>query len=782
MAKQRMAEGPVALTEANKLYFYKLLGEALGVGRQAFLPRALEALEASDLTPEKLGYEDGRALFEKLADVCQLTAFKGGRFYVTVQRNEAWDAALAAAENSKRPTGGKGKPWKRKKGALKPVRPRTIQVAKPAEPEAVAEPAAADAAPMEVAADGTAQAGAQTDRQVPPAGAAPAEQPARDEASVSEPTPQTEGAAQAEASPADAAGQASAPTAEAPKPARKLTLLEQIEAQLPKSADEEEAGATQLAPATPQGVAPEAQPAAMTEPAAASASQAAPQPVVASHVAPAQQPAGAPQPAAPAAPAPEPEPQSAAQPAPEAQPATQPAASPIPAAAFAPAPQPDPRPARREHDDFPTSFADEVSIKPALLGLLTRILPFDADLMSVLDEDWRCARATGATSGSRSRVTFPLRYLQEDGSAPISVTIRRNTRPGNSRRWQLALVDGDDGTGSAHEAAGLEGLPQEASGYWEDLFPRQAGEEPKDPMRELAQFVAIGSWETFLGTMATAAAPERWNYPGEGVGKASRYGILREYLAATLARVRTTDALAVSADGSLAAFDTGLLSPMCERLFAVLEPTGTDIPWRFAGLAEGGSGELGARLAATLPELPQQPAYLEALDDVRPRPDALVIPDYRALLGRALKNLPRGFVAAQLEGEEALLSALDDATTPAAHTQALTALSRAISAEPGRHRRACRALDDAIDLSLRRARQSYRHVAPAYDAARNRMLLLLPLALVDDARTDCALALELMPSGAYQAASALTLPRAYAAARTVSAELPSWLSAEDVLG
>ena len=111
----------------------------------------------------------------------------------------------------------------------------------------------------------------------------------------------------------------------------------------------------------------------------------------------------------------------------------------------------------------------------------------------------------------------------------------------------------------------------------------------------------------------------------------------------------------------------------------------------------------------------------------------------------------------------------------------MKALARAIADEPGRYRRACRALEDAIALSRARAQRSYRHVAPAYDAARDRMLLLLPLALVDDAHVDCALALELMPSGAYQATSVVSPSRAYACARVVSAETPAWLAAADVL-
>ena len=124
---------------------------------------------------------------------------------------------------------------------------------------------------------------------------------------------------------------------------------------------------------------------------------------------------------------------------------------------------------------------------------------------------------------------------------------------------------------------------------------------------------------------------------------------------------------------------------------------------------------------------------------------------------------------------------LEAAATPVARTEALRELARAVSNEPGRYRRACRTLDDAIDLSMCAASQSYRHVAPAYDPTRDRRLLLLPLALVDDAHADCALALELMPSGAYQASSVVSLPRAYAAARVVSREMPAWLAPEDAL-
>ena len=682
MAKKHLTEeGPVTLTEANKLYLYALLRDAVGCGRQAFMPRVLEALGEAGITPENLGYDDAEALFAKLGDFCQLTTFKGGRHYVTVTPRADWDEALAAAEESKKPTGKGGKPWKRKKGAVKPVRPKTLAPKVEPEPVATPEPELAE----------------------------------KVEEITQEPQPEPEPVAAPEPELAEKAE-------EAVKPEPAEDIVEPVaEEPVEKLEPEPEVTADPVPAVT-------AVPSILEQIAAQT-------------------------------PAPEPAPTPA----------------PAPAAVAAPAP------VAHTRDDLPRSFADEVSVKPAILGLLTRLLPFDADVNRVLDEDLRVARATGTASGSRNLVTFPLRYLHEDGSAPLTVTIRRQAKAGDARRWQLTLVDGDDGTGSAHEAAGIEGLPQAEGGCWTQLSLAQATDA--DPVRDLAQFMEIGTWEAALGTLATAAAPEKWNYPGEGVGKAGRYGVLRDYLASTLARVRATDALAVAADGSLAAFDTGLSTPMDEELYAVLSPTGADIPWHLDGFATAGSGELGARLSATLPQLPARVSYLESIDNIVLRPEATVIPDYRSLLSAGLDRLPQSFVSQLVAGTgaEAMLAGLSEAQTPAAHARAMRDLARAIADEPGRFRRACRALEDAIELSRARARRSYRHVAPAYDAARNRMLLLLPLALVDDAHADCALALELMPSGAYQAASVVSLSRAYACARIVSAETPAWLAASDVL-
>lgn len=729
MTKKQIVDLPVQLTDANRLYLYRLLSNALGIGRQAFLPRAVEALEAEGITPEGLGHATAQDLFAALDGVCELTAFKGGRFYVTVTRNETFDAALVAGDESKKST-GKGKPWKRKKGALKPVRPKMRELKNTEEP--------IETLPTEEVEEAVAHvAGEQTQNAVP----VEKNDPAAPKATVAEVLQETVEIAPVDATTSPDVAEANSPQADAiaSNALAIPSILEQIAAQAAEfESSQEETVVANAALGTTH------------------ADEAAPTPAVSAA------PTPTPAPAAPVAPV-----------VPTSAPAAPTSAPAAPAAPTAP----------HIPDGLPHTFSEEVSIKPSFVGMLTRMLPIDEDLMCVLDEDWRIARATGTATGSRNLVTFPLRYLQEDGTAPVTVTIRRTSRPGDARRWHLTLVDGDDGSGNVHMAVGIEGLPQAEGGCWAQLAPTSSAVAPKaDPARDLAQFMEIGSWDTMLGTLTRAAAPERWNYPGEGVGKESRYGILRDYLASTLARLRTNGGVVTSPDGTLAAFDTGLATPMDEELYAVLSPTGTDIPWHLDGFATAGDGELGSRLTARLAELPPRACYLERIDDVVLRDGALVIPDYKSLLGANIERLPLGFVASLVAGTDAQ-APLDRLSTagPAERAAARRDLSRAIEGEPGRYRRACRALDDAIDLSLRRARRSYRHVAPAFDAALGRKLMLLPLALVDDTSIDCALVLELMPSGAYQAAAVASLSRAYAAARVVSEQLPSWLEADRAL-
>lgn len=441
--------------------------------------------------------------------------------------------------------------------------------------------------------------------------------------------------------------------------------------------------------------------------------------------------------------------------------------------------------------DYPQSISRDVFCPTAILSTLSRILPVQVDLMAVLDEDWSAARAMGTVCGSRSRAVFPLRYLREDGSQPVELTLKRTGKPGLNMRWAVALVDGDDGTGDMHETASLEGLPVADQGAWSDLgTPSPRGCQAADPIREFATFASISTWDAMLGDLARMVAPERWSYPGTEVAPsaagATRYGILREYLVVTFHRVRAQGKLGTSSAGDFAAFNTGLATPSGDDVFACFEPCRVNTPWRFAGFALAGSGDLGRRITSELECIPQAATYLTSLDDVVPQPDARVALDFHTLLDDCLGRLPRGFLRdalADMEGPCGMLDRMGDTSLPVAQrTEAQVRLARFITGTPAVYRRLTRALDDAVDATIAACRRNYRLAVPVFDPAADAMKLLLPLCLVNDRQADVALVVQRQPSGIWQGTRFVSLPRAYVSARVVSAEQPQWLTFENVLG
>jgi len=88
----------------------------------------------------------------------------------------------------------------------------------------------------------------------------------------------------------------------------------------------------------------------------------------------------------------------------------------------------EPVPMHRIQSDLPQHFSEDVLVRDGPLSTLYQSLPLDVDPMAVLDEDWRVSRSTGTFEGTRSNVTFPLRYLREDGRGAITITLRRSAK------------------------------------------------------------------------------------------------------------------------------------------------------------------------------------------------------------------------------------------------------------------------------------------------------------------------------------------------------------------
>ena len=482
------------MTPGNRLYLYQLLSRELGVRRQTLLPRVEEVLEADGLCVEDLGCATMRELCEKLDEFIKLTVFKKGYVYATVISNEEYDRALEASARGADTKAPGNKPWKRRRGA-KALKPvKPRHVEKVAEPETVVPEA-------EPAAEKDAE---------PEAVNAQAEPAAEKDTEAEAGAVQTEAAAEKDAEPEAEGTQAAAAEPEAEAEGTVLLAPEPEVEAAAKSATEPE-------PA----------------PAAASAPAEAPKPSISLTI------TYVPDPEEPA--------ESAVVPKPVPEPAPEPATPPLPVAPAAP-----PKP------NLPRDFHTDVRCPSEQLSALYQVLPPDVDPLGTLEEDFRAARSTGTVEGTRSSVSFPLRYLRSDGSGPVRVSLRRSARAVAGKHWTLVEVD----AGEPSEV-GLEGLS-----------------EPEGPLaqaeRLLATTVDLGSWDNALGRLAESLAPDSWG-PDRCV--------LRGYLALTFARVQAEGLLAVSDDGSRAWFDTGLLAVEDKRLYAKLSAGEGDIPWRLDGFS-----------------------------------------------------------------------------------------------------------------------------------------------------------------------------------------------------
>lgn len=278
-------------------------------------------------------------------------------------------------------------------------------------------------------------------------------------------------------------------------------------------------------------------------------------------------------------------------PEPEPAPATEPepvsTAVPIPAPASAPA-----RP-ERAHADLPQDFYADVRCPDEQLSTLYQLLPADVDPMATLEEDFRLARSTHALEGTRSNVTFPLRYQRADGS-PVTVTLRRTARPQAGKHWTLAEVTGD-----APETVGLEGLSRRVEGAWRAFASDEDAAAATSPEDELARYAVLGSWNRLLADLAGAAEAENWG---------TDLHVLKDFLTMAFHRERLQGRLAVTDDGSSAAFDTGLLSPEGEPICAVLKPRDGDIAWELACFSTNACAR-----AASYGEAPSVQTVIDAL-------------------------------------------------------------------------------------------------------------------------------------------------------------------------
>lgn len=566
------------ITAGNRLYLYRLLSRELGVGKQSRIALVEEALVSDGLCPEDLGCADARELCEQLAEFVKLTVFKKGYVYATVLANEEYDRAVerlanGSGEKSAGKAPARGKPWKHKGGKmLKPVKPRHIERA--AETEAATE-----------------EAPAKTEAVAPAGAEAPDETPIAQEPEETAPA-----GAETPSEPSD----------------------------VPEPADAASGEAAPAVPETEAAPAPTAVPEAVPEPAV--------------EPAPATEPEAVSEPTV--NPAPEPTPEPTISLTITYDPYADVPDAPEDATSFSPAPQPaepvDAPAPERIQSDLPQDFHADVRCSCEQLSILYQVLPADVDPMATLEEDFRVARSTGALEGTRSNVSFPLRFLRADGTGPVRVTLRRSARAVAGKRWALVEVDAGE-----PDEVGLEGLSEAPCGPWAAFLHGGARDEEAEPGRSFTQTIALGSWDEVLEQLASLSAPEDW-----GAG----HHVLRDYLTMTFARIQATGMLSVSEDGDRAGFDTGLLDTDGAPIHATLTKRSGDIPWELEGFSTDGLGAA-PRYVTDLAQVtldPSLPAPALPSADAVARSPRLATAAYDPVHDRVLLLVPDGDEATAL--------------------------------------------------------------------------------------------------------------------------------------
>lgn len=115
-----------------------------------------------------------------------------------------------------------------------------------------------------------------------------------------------------------------------------------------------------------------------------------------------------------------------------------PAVQPQPVAAAAHASTPAPLP---DYTGFPVDFALEVYCPNNLLAALAQLLPYGADVLGILGAYFDIAKLRGTVSGTRSRATFPMGYIEDGKRCEALVTIKRKNEHGLS--WAVAAIEQD---------------------------------------------------------------------------------------------------------------------------------------------------------------------------------------------------------------------------------------------------------------------------------------------------------------------------------------------------
>lgn len=248
---------------------------------------------------------------------------------------------------------------------------------------------------------------------------------------------------------------------------------------------------------------------------------------------------------------------------------------------------------------------------------------------------------------------------------------------------------------------------------------------------DLFNYGFIPALDDQLGALAALAEEEDWTY--QHTVSEHPYPILFNYVRYTYRRVAEENKIVVSEDGQFSCFNTGLVTPNQEPIYAAFETNRKESaqPWFFKNWFRRGQWEL-----TRFSDLPELAHYFED-------PTCLVFDmrkDFRINVEHIIVETPRErFPEPYASMENYALQIV---------------------------------LKGAIENARERIKRSYKTAIPQY--YQSRIQFLLPLCLTKPQVADLALVVE-RHAAFYRAATCLTLDMAYNNARQIAKPDRDWL-------
>ena len=393
----------------------------------------------------------------------------------------------------------------------------------------------------------------------------------------------------------------------------------------------------------------------------------------------------------------------------------------------------------RNLGDFCTFPQKPIKILQEFLEQQGTILS-DAELIEEIKQDWERSVDNKLYYYDGNTIIFPIRY-KGNNSFPIEISLRRNSCKEN----YLFL-------------------------YYVNL---DTLEKALKPLQKFENFAFLGTWASYLTELSMIAMKEPWEFKQRTHDKP--YDVLAQYLKCTFYRLQCENKIVVSEDGSLAAFNTGLVDPWYNDIYAFFVPNTGITEWKAGGFGTVASSGRGKQLLSEFKTLPQRASYVQDLMSLLPSKSSKILVDWKHVIIDNIDRFPIEFLKPIVSGYKDAYDIICAHENDMSNKDIVDHLRDCISTTTGIFTAIQTQMQAAIEYSLKRIAHDYRTAIPSYYPRGNKLAFLIPLFLSNDREPSVALVVEGLGSSKYQGHTILTLEQAYIDARTVGPLTGTWL-------